>query len=119
MASGGWAEFQDYDLQLKSDDGSLTKDYCSLTWANSLLEAARKINRNPCPGVKLEDWVKDAGFENVTHGKFKFPIGPWPKEPNLKQVGLYNLAQVLQGLEGFSLRLLCDVLCWKAKRCLF
>jgi len=118
VVPGGWAEFQDYDLQWYSDDGSLTKDHFSLMWINTLLEAARKIHRDPCPGVKLEEWVKDAGFENVTHHKFKFPIGPWPKDSKLKQVGLYNLASGLQGLEAFSLRLFCDVLGWKSEEVL-
>ena len=64
------------------------------------------------PGPKLEEWVKDAGFVNVVHKKFKFPVGPWPKDEHLKTVGLWNLTQVLEGLDGFSLRLYCDVLGW-------
>lgn len=118
LAPGGWAEFQDFDFQYYSEDGSLTKDHFTLTWINTLLLAARKINRDPCPGVKLEEWVKDAGFEAVTHRSFKFPIGPWPRDPKFKKVGMYNLVQVLQGLEGFSLRLFCDVLNWKSEEVL-
>jgi len=64
------------------------------------------------PGLQLEEWTKAAGFKNVVHQKFKLPIGPWPQDPQLRQVGLLNLKQVLDGLEGFSLRLYCDVLGW-------
>jgi hypothetical protein len=77
-----------------------------------LLPLASKINREPCPGPKLEKWVKDTGFKNVIAKKFKFPLGPWPKDKLLKEVGMCNLQQVLNGLEGFSLRLLCDVGGW-------
>jgi len=64
------------------------------------------------PGPRLEEWAKEAGFKNVVHQKFKFPIGPWPQDAQLRQVGLYNIKQILDGLEAFSLRLYCDVLGW-------
>jgi hypothetical protein len=54
----------------------------------------------------------------VTHQKFRFPIGSWPKDPKMKQIGMYNIAQVLSGLEGFSLRLFCHVLGWKREEVL-
>ena len=70
------------------------------------------------PGPQLEGWAKDAGFKNVVHQRFKLPIGPWPRDPHLKTVGLYNITQVLEGLEGFSLRLYCDVLGWSEEEVL-
>lgn len=77
------------------------------------MKAANKIGRDPCPGPQLEDWMKEAGFTNITRHKFKIPIGPWAKDPKQKDVGMYNLVQHLQGLEAFSLRLFCDVLGWQ------
>ncbi|KAJ3952112.1 hypothetical protein N0V92_011452 [Colletotrichum tropicale] len=68
------------------------------------------MGRTGCPGLKLEDWVKDAGFQNVKHYKFKCPIGPWAKDPQHREVGMLNLIQTLDGLEAFSLKLFCDVL---------
>lgn len=38
------------------------------------------------------------------------PIGTWPKNQVLKELGSLNLVQVLNGLEGFSLRMFCDAL---------
>lgn len=78
-----------------------------------LCDAARSLNRDPCPGSKLEGWVKDAGFKNVVHKRFKIPIGPWAKDPTLKKVGLYNYMQVNGGLEGLSMRLFTSILKWK------
>ncbi|RYO99593.1 hypothetical protein DL763_001412 [Monosporascus cannonballus] len=118
LTPGGWAEFQDFDLQYYSEDGSLTESHDTMKWINTLLEAARKIDRDPCPGISLEKWVKEAGFKNVTHHRFRFPIGPWPRDPKMKEIGMYNLSQVLQGLEGFSLRLFCDVLGWQQEELL-
>jgi SAM-dependent methyltransferase len=112
LSSGGWAEFQDFDLQYYSEDGSLTPDHKTLIWINTFLEAAHKMGRDPQPGAKLKGHLEQAGFVNVRHHRYKLPIGPWPKDPHLKDVGLCNLAQILEGLEGFSLRLFCDYLKW-------
>ncbi|KAL2672450.1 hypothetical protein Neosp_013161 [[Neocosmospora] mangrovei] len=109
---GGWAEFQDYDLQYYSDDGSLTTEHKTLEWINTLLGAARILGRDPCPGPRQQQWVKNAGFQNVRHQVFKIPIGPWAKDPRMKDLGMCNLAQTLDGLDGFSLRLFCGVLRW-------
>jgi len=75
-------------------------------------EASTRIGREPCPGPKLEKWVRDAGFVNVTHRVFKMPSNIWPKDPHLKRLGGYILTNCLDGLEGFSLRLLCNVFGW-------
>ncbi|KAL2137362.1 hypothetical protein VTI74DRAFT_3302 [Chaetomium olivicolor] len=110
---GGWVEFQDYDLQCYSEDGSLKPESNMMAWTNLFLEAARKTGREPSPGPRLERWVRDAGFINVKHEVFRFPVGPWPKDPRLKMVGKFNVLQILEGLEAFSLRLFTSVLGWK------
>lgn len=109
---GGWAEFQDHDLKLYSEDGSLKDDHSVWRWNREFRAAANQIGRDPQPGPKLEDWVKDAGFKNVVHRRIRLPVGPWPRDPELKEIGLCNLAQVLDGMEGFSLQLFCGVLGW-------
>ena len=53
------------------------------------------------------------GFINVVAQKFKVPIGPWPKDKHLKTVGSFNLVQIEDGLEAFTLRLFTTVLGWQ------
>ncbi|EGS19969.1 uncharacterized protein CTHT_0044650 [Thermochaetoides thermophila DSM 1495] len=113
LAPGGWAEFQDFDLQYYSEDGSLKPESYTYQWITTLLDAARQTGRDPCPGPKLEGYLRDAGFINVEHRRIRWPIGPWPRDPHLKEVGMYNWHQIMQGLEAFSLRLYCQVLGWK------
>ncbi|EOO01711.1 putative methyltransferase domain-containing protein [Phaeoacremonium minimum UCRPA7] len=97
LEPGGWAEFQDFDLQYYSDDGSLKPEDPLLFWISTLLDAARQLKRDPNPGSKLEGWAKDAGFQNIVHKKYKIPIG---------------------GLEGLSMRLYTNVLKWKVEEIL-
>ncbi|KAK0611708.1 S-adenosyl-L-methionine-dependent methyltransferase [Immersiella caudata] len=114
VAQGGWAEFQDFDLVFYSQDGALSQQDGNIGyWSNQMFEAVRQIGREPHPGPNLERWVCNAGFKNVHREKFKIPVGSWAKERRLKEVGLLNLAQMLDGLEAFSQRCFCQVLRWE------
>ncbi|KAI8300318.1 Pyrrolocin cluster transcription factor fsdR [Colletotrichum sp. SAR11_59] len=108
----GWAEFQDYDIAFRSDDGTLTEEHHTTKWCNTLINACNKIGHDPNPGPKLERWVKDAGFINVIHQSFPIPLGPWPKDPHYKDVGMTNLIHYVEGLEAFSLRAFCAIMGW-------
>ncbi|CAL8574501.1 hypothetical protein XPA_000459 [Xanthoria parietina] len=92
---GGYSEFQDYDLVYYSEDGTLTDDLAIQKWITILLQAARDFGRDPCPGPRLAGLMRDAGFQNKT-------------------VGAWNLVQIEDGLEAFTLRLFTQVLGWKS-----
>jgi hypothetical protein len=70
------------------------------------------MGREPCPGPKLEEWIRAAGFTNIVSKAYKLPIGPWAKDPQFKLVGAYYHVTVSQGVEGFSLRLYLNILKW-------
>ncbi|KAK3899987.1 S-adenosyl-L-methionine-dependent methyltransferase [Staphylotrichum tortipilum] len=109
---GGHAEFQDFNLLYYSPDGTLTPSHSLHQWISTLCSAAASLGRDPNPGSKLPQWVADAGFTNIEHRTFRVPIGPWPRDARLKEVGAWNLEQVLNGLEGLSMRLYTGVLGW-------
>ncbi|KAL2051991.1 hypothetical protein ABVK25_007683 [Lepraria finkii] len=112
---GEWAEFEDFDLKYYSEDGSLKEEHHVQKWISSFLKAAEDFRRDPSPGPKIEGYMKEAGFEDVQHEKYRMPVGPWPKDKHLKTVGAWNLVQLENGLEGFTLRLFTTVLGWKAE----
>ena len=113
LSPGGWCEFQDFDLQYYSEDASLLPTSPLLIWISTLLDAARSLGRDPNPGSKLSGWVRKAGFVKVEHKRFRIPIGAWARDPVLKEVGLWNLMQIENGLEGLSMRLFTGVLKWE------
>ncbi|KAK1537032.1 methyltransferase domain-containing protein [Colletotrichum costaricense] len=117
-APGGWVEFQDLDLLYRSDDGSITEEHECMKMNRTFIETCKQIGREPCPGPLFKDWVTEAGFTNITHQRYKLPLGPWPKDPHMKDVGLCNLICVLDGLEAFNLRLLTGVLGWSKEEVL-
>ncbi|KAL8805224.1 MAG: hypothetical protein Q9182_002099 [Xanthomendoza sp. 2 TL-2023] len=112
---GGYSEFQDYDLVYYSEDGTLTDDLPIQKWITTLLGAARDFGRDPCPGPKLAGYMRETGFEDVQERKYKIPIGPWAKDKHLKTIGAWNLVQIEDGLEAFTLRLFTQVLGWKTE----
>ncbi|KAM6523137.1 hypothetical protein FSOLCH5_003756 [Fusarium solani] len=57
----------------------------------------KPINSAPTWKQKMED----AGFEDVQQEILKIPIGGWPKDPSLKELGKYQLVQQIQGAESY------------------
>ncbi|TDZ15185.1 Secondary metabolism regulator LAE1 [Colletotrichum orbiculare MAFF 240422] len=112
---GGWVEFQDWDLLYRSDDGTLTENHESLKMVKGFIKLAKQIGREPNPGPQLQSWVTDVGFKKVIHKKFKIPIGPWPKDPHYKELGMRNMVQILEGLEAYNLRIFTGVGGWSAE----
>ncbi|KAI9684766.1 MAG: hypothetical protein M1829_000141 [Trizodia sp. TS-e1964] len=113
-APGGWVELHDFNFQYYSEDGSLTKDHSLLQWDTVLCDGFRKFGADPCPGPKLEGYMKDAGLINITANRYKLPIGSWPKDQKLKTLGSWNMFFVLDSLEAVTIFIYTNVLGWKA-----
>ncbi|KAJ6028868.1 hypothetical protein N7540_004444 [Penicillium herquei] len=50
--------------------------------------------------------IEKAGFVDVHERNVKWPIGPWPKNKTLKELGTINLAHWLSGMEGYTMFLM-------------
>ena len=96
---GGWVEFQDFDMQFYSTDGTFVPGSPPNVWTDEVIAAIKVFGREPEPGPKLEQWVKDAGFVNVNHQLLPIPVGLWPKDRRM----VCNIARP-------SLRLFTDFL---------
>jgi len=47
----------------------------------------------------------------------QIPIGTWPKDPQLKELGMYQLEQMCASVEPFVLALLTRFLGWSTVEC--
>jgi len=112
VSPGGYVEFQDIDLSIYSDDGTLHAQSDLYKWNRLLAQACNQLGVEHSPGPKLKSWMEKAGFVNIVEQVYKLPWGPWPKDKKLKEIGAWNLRQALDGLEGFTLQPLCEVLGW-------
>ena len=114
LRPGGWVEFQDFDMKFYTTHGEF-RDGCPLDrWTGAIVAGVAAIGNEAEPGPQLEGWVKGAGFVNVAHKLLPIPVGMWPRDRRLKEVGAFDLAQFLDGLEAISLRVFTNVLGWSA-----
>ena len=47
--------------------------------------------------------LEKAGFVDVQEKLYKWPIGPWPKDPILKEAGRLHYHQWTSGIEGWGM----------------
>ena len=66
------------------------------------LRAGRRLDIQP----HIKGWIAKAGFVDVVEERFKWPIGDWPADPKLKEIGKWNATQWNLGIESWSIRLL-------------
>jgi hypothetical protein len=56
-------------------------------------------------GATLREVYERVGFVDIHQKSVKMPIGGWPRDPDLKEVGLMWAANLHEGLGGFSYQL--------------
>jgi len=122
---GGYVECIDLDIEVTSPDGTFTPDRAFYKFNREFLKISKATGMEPCPGPLLEGWMKETGFEDVTAHKFVWPVGTWPADKHLKEIGAWNYLQVQEGLEAFWYALFTrqlgysreevDVLCAKVR----
>ena len=107
---GGWVEFADWDYTPRSTD--LPDNYIR-KWHSTLATGCEeKTGASTSPGPLLRDFLLNAGFDDVHEQVFKVPIGSWPRDKRLKEIGRYYRVAMEDGLEGISMRILTQLLGW-------
>jgi SAM-dependent methyltransferase len=101
-APGGYCEFTDWDPSLKSPDDSIAKNSSFSEFSRILLDHLENSGTTARPGPSLEGWIKNAGYQIIERRVIPLPIGMWPKDEKMKEIGAWNYIQTEEGLEGFA-----------------
>ncbi|KAL2214891.1 S-adenosyl-L-methionine-dependent methyltransferase [Thermoascus aurantiacus ATCC 26904] len=113
LKPGGWVEFQDGNPDVYSDDDTLKPDENHVVQMLRLLsQACDKVGCTLDPMRSLKRWVQEAGFVNVDERIFKMPMGTWPKDERLKEIGAFLAMDFIEGVEAFTLVPFTEVLGW-------
>lgn len=56
--------------------------------------------------------MEEAGFVDVKEHILKLPVGSWPKDRRLKQVGLLESVNMTEGIQGLTMMLFTRCLHW-------
>ncbi|KAJ9191445.1 hypothetical protein DTO166G4_7755 [Paecilomyces variotii] len=103
---GGWVEFHEGTIGAESDDGSLKEDSRILSYLKLIREQSEKAGRSMDVVDNLGPWMKSLGFENVKVEIYKVPWGPWPKDARLKEIGKFQLCNMMEAVSAYGLALL-------------
>lgn len=105
LKPGGYLEHAEYSAQFTSDDNSIPEGGGFSEW-NRLGPECRAILKVELQVFEtMGNAMREAGFDHIVERRFKWPIGPWAKKRELKELGKFAKAPVETGLENWSLRL--------------
>ncbi|CAK7271502.1 hypothetical protein SEPCBS57363_004654 [Sporothrix epigloea] len=112
LKPGGWIEIQDLNWLLRCDDDTMGPDYSLTQMTKYMGQALSNF------GIKLHspddnpERLTEAGFVDIRHKIDKVPVGTWPRDPNMKTIGLYNRSTMYDGLHGIAMGPLTRGLKW-------
>lgn len=99
-----------------SYDDSLPANSQIMEFYNVLAEIGGKIGIDLAVAQKFKGMMDEAGFKDVTEKVFDLPLGDWPEDRRLKEVGMFQRFQMVEGIHGIAFRLLTRVAGWAPQR---
>lgn len=102
LKPGGYIESFEVEADYRSDDGTLKPDSAMIMWRDLFAEGGKKLGH---PFTMISDDIQrkgmeEAGFVDLTVKDIKVPMGPWPADPKLKEIGQWAQYTLEQDLEG-------------------
>ena len=76
------------------------------------VEAALALGRPVDSASTYKDMMRKVGFEHSVERQFKWPIGPWAKDKDYKELGYWCKVGLDIGLEGLLMAILTRGLGW-------
>ncbi|KAF2087635.1 S-adenosyl-L-methionine-dependent methyltransferase [Saccharata proteae CBS 121410] len=113
LKPGAWMECQEIDHMPMSDDDSVKPDNAMYQYWQNVTDGLLNVGVQFRTASTLAGHMRAAGFVNVTERVFYVPIGVWPKNRQLREVGLYWRAVLMEGLEAIALGPLTRGLGWR------
>ncbi|KAJ3460167.1 hypothetical protein MRS44_011034 [Fusarium solani] len=116
LKPGGYIESMEPSAYIQSDDNTIEPDSAMGQWGKIFVEGGSKMGR---PFTVVEDELQNkalekAGFVDIQEKKHKVsdalqvlrllsPIGSWPKDEKLREIGQYAQLSMEQDFEGLIL----------------
>ncbi|CZR65212.1 related to methyltransferase [Phialocephala subalpina] len=115
LKPGAYIEVQEYDAWVYSDDDpEMVKAPWTKEWCETVDKATIAFGKQLNVGSKQRGWMEEAGFVDVEEKVVKVPLGPWTKDPTLKELGRYERCHMNDSIEAHSIALYTRVLNYSA-----
>ncbi|KFZ19339.1 hypothetical protein V502_03713 [Pseudogymnoascus sp. VKM F-4520 (FW-2644)] len=105
LKPGAWLEAQEHDVRVSSDDDSVERATEVVNWFSTVDKASEVFGKKMDVADRQKQWMIDAGFVDVRDDIYKVPLGRWPRDPRLKEMGLYFQTQSVDAVEPVSMAL--------------
>jgi hypothetical protein len=105
LAPGGYFELQDglFPFEYIGEPPVHSDLY---RWNELCVEGSTKAGRPWTNAIHYKRWMEEVGFEDVVEKSFYWPTSPWAKGKYYKEVAALFQADMLNGLEGMSLKVI-------------
>ncbi|KAF2875947.1 S-adenosyl-L-methionine-dependent methyltransferase [Massariosphaeria phaeospora] len=114
LKPGGWLEHSEFGIDTNANPAS--DDYAHRMYsrfsASIIAVGEEKTGMTFKTVERMRGEMEAAGFVDVVERKFLWPIGTWPKERRLKELGRWGERNWSEGIEGWVLALYTRVLGW-------
>ncbi|KAL3419490.1 mRNA 3'-end-processing protein yth1 [Phlyctema vagabunda] len=112
LKPGAFFEQMEVSIQFKSDDGTVTPGSPLRRWSTTFTKAGEMTGQSFAICETMTEAIKASGFVNVVETVYKAPLGGWPRDPKLRDLGRWGLLSFQQGIEGYAMALLTRVYQW-------
>lgn len=97
----GWFENVETMPEHLSDDDTIPIDSPITEWCRLFKLAGEISGRTFHLEGKIKPWMEAQGFINVVAEEYKVPVGPWAQDKHMKEVGVYNLLNMVEAMGSF------------------
>ncbi|KAM5343699.1 hypothetical protein ACJ41O_012236 [Fusarium nematophilum] len=115
LSPGGYFEVQAVYTRFHSDDGTADKATSAQDWMEKICGGAAKFGKPLDCAPEWKAKLEEVGFVDVQQVIRKVPIGSWPKDPKLKEIGKFQAIQEAQVIDSYTPGLFGRVLGWSAE----
>jgi hypothetical protein len=110
LKPGGYIQVAEWcESAGRSDDGTAVGSALE-RYYRLLDEAAKKAGGSIYMETPLKKLLPGAGFVNYDETILRLPLGPWPKDKKLKEIGKWFQLSAESGFEAYGLALFTRVL---------
>ncbi|KAJ3942074.1 uncharacterized protein N0V96_007563 [Colletotrichum fioriniae] len=92
MKAGGYIEVKEIDVELCSQVFvDLDDDHVYKRWGKIMLEAMDRLGKTGTQSRNhgIARGLEAAGFVDIVEQQWAAPVGAWPRDPTLKEVGAH------------------------------
>jgi hypothetical protein len=107
LKPGGYIEFQNIILPFRCDNGTL-RGTAFEKWMDLISEGARRLHRNWHTALGHKAMMEQVGLVDIHETRYQWPIGMWPKDEHLKELGRWVYASLViqKGIHAISAKVL-------------